>query len=318
MNRMITIDDVRAAAKSVAGVALRTPLLPLMPGFWLKPENLQPVGAFKVRGAMHALLSLPPDARAAGVITHSSGNHGQALAYAGRIVGAPVTVVMPDVAPAVKVEATRAHGAEIIFVPPAQREARTAQLAAERGLTVIPPYDHPDIIAGQGTVGLEIAEDLPDVDVVLVPVGGGGLASGVATAIKALVPGAVVIGVEPALAADAADSLAHGELRPWATEDRYRTMADGLRTSLSELTFAHLRERLDKIVTVSEEEILTTVSLLARTARIVAEPSGAVTTAAYLHHRDQLPPGRTVAVVSGGNIDPALLAGLLISEELDS
>jgi threonine dehydratase len=318
MNRMITIDDVRAAAKSVAGVALRTPLLPLMPGFWLKPENLQPVGAFKVRGAMHALLSLPPDARAAGVITHSSGNHGQALAYAGRIVGAPVTVVMPDVAPAVKVEATRAHGAEIIFVSPAQREARTAQLAAERGLTVIPPYDHPDIIAGQGTVGLEIAEDLPDVDVVLVPVGGGGLASGVATAIKALVPGAVVIGVEPALAADAADSLAHGELRPWATEDRYRTMADGLRTSLSELTFAHLRERLDKIVTVSEEEILTTVSLLARTARIVAEPSGAVTTAAYLHHRDQLPPGRTVAVVSGGNIDPALLAGLLISEELDS
>jgi threonine dehydratase len=136
--------------------------------------------------------------------------------------------------------------------------------------------------------------------------------------VKALAPGAAVIGVEPALAADAADSLAHGQLRPWTTEERYRTMADGLRTSLSELTFAHLRERLDGIVTVSEEEILTTVSLLARSARIVAEPSGAVATAAYLHHRGELPPGRTVAVVSGGNIDPALLAGLLISEELDT
>jgi threonine dehydratase len=318
---MITIDDVRAAAKSITGVAVRTPLLQpwaIGPDLWLKPENLQPVGAFKVRGALHALRSLPVDVRASGVITHSSGNHGQALAYAGRVVGAPVVVVMPEGAPAVKVEATRALGAEIVVVPPAERESRTAELAATRSLTIIPPYDHHDIIAGQGTVGLEIVEDLPDVEVVLVPVGGGGLASGVATAVKALAPRAAVIGVEPALAADAADSLAHGQLRPWTTEERYRTMADGLRTPLSELTFAHLRERLDGIVTVSEEEILTTVSLLARSARIVAEPSGAVTTAAYLHHRDELPAGRTVAVVSGGNIDPALLAGLLISEELDA
>jgi threonine dehydratase len=318
---VITIEDVRAAAKSITGIAVRTPLLPswaIGPDLWLKPENLQPVGAFKVRGAVHALLSLSSQAQAAGVITHSSGNHGRALAYAGRMVGAPVVVVMPEGAPAIKIEATRALGAETVLVPPAERESRTAELAAERGLTIIPPYDHPDIIAGQGTVGLEIAEDLPEVEVVLVPVGGGGLASGVATAVKALVPGAAVIGVEPALAADAADSLAHGEIRPWTTEDRYRTMADGLRTSLSELTFEHLRERLDGIVTVSEEEILTTVSLLARSARIVAEPSGAVTTAAYLHHRHELPPGRTVAVVSGGNIDPALLAGLLISDELDT
>ncbi|GII26031.1 threonine ammonia-lyase [Planosporangium mesophilum] len=318
---MITIEDVRAAAKSIAGIAVRTPLLAswaIGTDLWLKPENLQPIGAFKVRGAVHALLSLPLDAQAAGVITHSSGNHGQALAYAGRMVGSPVVVVVPEGAPAVKVDAIRALGAEVVTVPPAERESRTAELAAERGLTIIPPYDHRHIIAGQGTVGLEIVEDLPEVDVVLVPVGGGGLASGVATAVKALAPRATVIGVEPALAADAADSLAHGELRSWTTEDRYRTMADGLRTPLSELTFAHLRERLDGIVTVSEEEILTTVSLLARAARIVAEPSGAVTTAAYLHHREELPPGRTVAVVSGGNIDPALLAGLLIAEELDA
>jgi threonine dehydratase len=318
---MITIDDVRAAAKSITGVAVRTPLLPswaIGPDLWLKPENLQPVGAFKVRGAVHALLSLSPEAQAAGVITHSSGNHGQALAYAARVVDAPVVVVIPEGAPTVKIAAIRSLGAEIVVVAPAERESRTAELAAERGLTIIPPYDHRHIIAGQGTIGLEIVEDLPEVEVVLVPVGGGGLASGVATAVKALAPSAAVIGVEPALAADAADSLASGQLRPWTTEERYRTMADGLRTPLSELTFAHLRERLDGIVTVSEEEILTTVSLLARSARIVAEPSGAVATAAYLHHRGELPPGRTVAVVSGGNIDPALLAGLLISEELDT
>jgi threonine dehydratase len=308
---LISIDDVRAAAGNIAGVAIRTPLLSTRSGLWLKPENLQPVGAFKVRGATHALRSLAPDLRMAGVVTHSSGNHGQALAYAGRVVGAPVVVVMPEGAPAVKVEATRAFGAEIVSVPPAERESRTAELARARGLTIIPPYDHPHIIAGQGTVGLEIVEDLPDVEAVLVPVGGGGLASGVATAVKALVPHVAVIGVEPALAADAADSLALGELRTWTTEDRYRTVADGLRTPLSELTFAHLRERLDGIVTVSEEEILATVPLLAHSARIVAEPSGAVAAAAYLHRRDELPSGRTVAVVSGGNIDPVLLARLL-------
>jgi threonine dehydratase len=309
--RVITVDDVRAAADRIAGVPVRTPLLRLGPDLWLKPENLQPVGAFKVRGATNALLALPPRVREAGVITHSSGNHGQALAYAGRAAGVPVVVVVPEGAPAVKVDAIRGFGAEIVRVPPADRESRTAELAAARHLTVIPPYDHPDIIAGQGTVGLEIVADLPDVEVVLVPIGGGGLASGVATAVKALAPHAAVIGVEPELAADAQDSLAHGELRTWTTEQRYRTVADGLRVPLSELTFAHLRERLDSIVTVTDDEILATVPVLARSARIVAEPSGAVATAAYLHRRDELPPGRTVAVVSGGNIDPALLARLL-------
>lgn len=316
---MITVDDVRAAADRIAGVPVRTPLLrlrpdlrhDLRPDLWLKPENLQPVGAFKVRGATNALLALPPQVREAGVITHSSGNHGQALAYAGRAAGVPVVVVVPDGAPAVKVDAIRGFGAEIVRVPPADRESCTAELAAARQLTIIPPYDHPDIIAGQGTVGLEIVADLPDVEVVLVPIGGGGLASGVATVVKALAPRAAVIGVEPELAADARDSLAHGELRTWTTEQRYRTVADGLRVPLSELTFAHLRARLDGIVTVTEDEILATVPVLARSARIVAEPSGAVAPAAYLHRRDELPPGRTVAVVSGGNVDPALLARLL-------
>jgi threonine dehydratase len=312
---VITVDDVRAAADRIAGVAVRTPLLRMPPDLWLKPENLQPVGAFKVRGATNALRKLPPEARSAGVITHSSGNHGQALAYAGRSAGVPVVVVVPDGAPAVKVEAIGGFGAEIVRVAPADREARTAELAAARHLTIIPPYDHPDIIAGQGTVGLEIVADRPDVEVVLVPVGGGGLASGVATAVKALAPHAIVIGVEPALAADAQDSLAHGELRTWTNELRYRTVADGLRVPLSALTFAHLRDRLDGIVTVTDEEILATVPVLARSARIVAEPSGAVAPAAYLYRRHELPAGRTVAVVSGGNVDPALFARLLIDAE---
>jgi threonine dehydratase len=299
---MITVEDVRVAARSIAGVAVRTPLLPVGPGFWLKPENLQPVGAFKIRGAMHALSRLPAQQRAAGVIAHSSGNHGQALAYSGRVLGAPTVVVMPDVAVKAKIEAVRELGAEVVLVPPDQRESRAQELADERGLTIIPPYDHAGIIAGQGTVGLEIVEDLPDVEVVLVPVGGGGLASGVATAVKALAPTAAVVGVEPELAADAADSLRAGELRTWTTQERYRTVADGLRTALSELTFAHLRARLDGIVTVTEDEITSTVPALARLARIVAEPSGAVAPAAYLCRRDQLPQGRTVAIVSGGNV----------------
>jgi threonine dehydratase len=316
---LITLADVRRAAASIDGVAVRTPLLPCpwSAGLWLKPENLQPIGAFKVRGAVHALACLPEDGRARGVVTHSSGNHGQALAFAAQRAGVRCVVVMPTAAAPVKIEAVRGFGAEVVLVPAGEREARTADLAAERGLNVIPPFDHPDIIAGQGTLGLEIAEDRPDLACVLVPVGGGGLAAGVATAIRALQPEARIIGVEPELAADAAQSLADGSLVVWPVEQTYRTIADGLRTHLSELTFAHLRERLDGIVTVSEAEILATVGVLARSARVVAEPSGAVAAAAWLHHRAELRErfgvtgGPTVAVVSGGNIDPTVLAGLL-------
>jgi threonine dehydratase len=313
---LVGLDDVRAAARNLAGVAVRTPLLTAE---WagselsLKPENLQPIGAFKLRGAHHALAQLPAGRRERGVVAHSSGNHGQAVAYAARTFGVPCVVVMPDVAGPHKVAATRRLGAEVVLVAPAERATTMAAIAAERQLTAIPPFDHRDVIAGQGTVGLEIAEDLPDVAVVLVPVGGGGLASGVATAVTALVPGARVVGVEPALAADARDSLAAGQVRPWPVEQTYRTVADGLRTELSELTLAHLMARLEGIVTVTEEEILRATGELLHRARMVVEPSGAVATAGYLYRRDELPAGRTVAVITGGNISPELLARLAAS-----
>jgi threonine dehydratase len=310
---LVSVDDVYAAAKSLRGVAVRTPLLPAewAGDLWLKPESLQPIGSFKLRGAYHAVASLPADRRAAGVVTHSSGNHAQAVAYAARAFGVPCVVVMPDVAEPVKVAATRSLGAEVVLVPPAERLSTMESLVASRGLRPIPPFDHRDVIAGQGTIGLEIVEDLPDVEVVLVPVGGGGLASGVATAVKALRPSALVVGVEPELAADARESLDAGSIVVWPTSDTYRTIADGLRTNLSKLTFAHLRERMDRIVTVSEDEIRATIGRLARSARLVVEPSGAVAATAFLYQRASLPVGRTAAVVTGGNIDPALLASVL-------
>ena len=311
---LVSIDEIRSAAAGLVGVTVRTPLVPAPwagKDFFVKPESLQPIGSFKLRGGYHAIASLPGPRRAAGVVTHSSGNHAQAVAYSARAFGVPCVVVMPDVAEPAKVAATEALGARVVLVPPPRRVEATAELAEREGYAVIPPFDHPDVIAGQGTVGLEIVSDLSTVDVVLVPVGGGGLASGVASAVKALRPEAKVFGVEPELAADARESLAAGRVVVWPTEQTYRTVADGLRTQLSELTLAHLTARLDGILTVSEEEILGTVGRLAREARLVVEPSGAVSVAGYLYRRDRLPAGRTVAVISGGNIAPALLAKLL-------
>ncbi len=316
---LVTLDDIRSAAARIAGVAVRTPLLgsPSRPDLLIKPECLQPTGAFKLRGAVHAVASLPAEARAAGVITHSSGNHGQALAYAARRAGIPCVVVMPDVSPPVKVEAVRQLGAELELVPVARRLARAQEIASDRGMTMVPPYDHRHIIAGQGTVGLEIVADAPCAAAVLVPVGGGGLAAGISTAVKGLSPGTRVIGVEPELAADAAESLMTNRLVAWPADQTVRTVADGLRTALSELTFAHLAAHLDGIVTVTEEEILSTVGTLAREFRVVAEPSGAVAPAAWLHHasaireRFGIGDGPVVAVVSGGNLEPAVLAAAL-------
>ncbi|WP_245671389.1 threonine ammonia-lyase [Nocardia amamiensis] len=313
---LVSIADIRQAAAALAGVVVRTPLLRCpwvgsSDGLWLKPECLQTTGAFKIRGAYYSLSQLHDDQRHAGVITYSSGNHAQALAYAARAFGCPCTVVMPDDAKSVKVEATRTLGAEIVMVPPATRKSHAEQLAADRGLTLIPPFDHLDVIAGQGTVGLEIVEDLPNVEVVLVPVGGGALASGVAAAVKTLQPSATVIGIEPELAADAAESLQNKRLTTWPIARTGRTVADGLRTNLSELTFDHLHRYLDAIVTVSEDEILSAVGELARSAHLVVEPSGAVTAASYLYQKKQLSPGRTVAVLSGGNVDSGLLATVL-------
>jgi len=314
---LISIADIRAAAGRIAGAAVRTPLLPCpwageRRPLWLKPESLQPVGAFKIRGALNKIASLTPAERAAGVVTHSSGNHAQAVAYAARLLGITAVIVIPEGASAVKVAATREFGAQVIFVPPADRERRVAELIAEHGYTPVPPYDDAAVIAGQGTVGLEIAADLPPLDLVLVPISGGGLISGVATAVKALAPRARVVGVEPELAADALESWRAGRRVAWPAERTQRTMADGLRvTCVGELPWEHIRAHVDDIVTVTEEEIGEAVRVLAGRARLVAEPSGAVATAAYLF-RDIAPEGgRTVAIVSGGNVDPDTYAAIL-------
>jgi threonine dehydratase len=311
---LVTKTDIIDAANRIKGSVLRTPLVPatlIGRPLWLKPENLQAIGAFKVRGAANVLAQLPDSARERGVVAYSSGNHAQAVAFAARDAGVPATIVIDDTAPELKLTATRALGAEVITVPLQDRQRVAEELAAERGATLVPPCVHPGVFAGQGTIGLEIMADLPDADVVLVPVSGGGLASGIGVAVKALRPETAVFGVEPELAGDAAASLAAGHLVHWPVADRVKTIADGLRAEPSELTFAHLRSVLDGILTVSETEIRTAVGLLARQARLVAEPAGAVATAAALFRADQLPGGRVVSVISGGNIEPALLAEIL-------
>jgi threonine dehydratase len=319
---LVGIDEIRAAAARLEGVAVRSPLVPFgppgHPALRLKAESLQPIGAFKIRGAFVAIDALRPEMRRNGVITYSSGNHAQGVARAARLLGVPAVVVMPSDAPAVKRARVAADGAEIVTVGPASEERRRVaeQLAADRGLAIIPPYDDERIIAGQGTVGLEIVEDEPDVALVLVPIGGGGLASGVAAAVKALRPATRVVGVEPELAADARDSLASGHLVEWPAELVGRTIADGTRTqSLGPRTFAHLRALLDGIVTVSETEIAAGVRLAAEESRLVVEPSGALTVAALRFHPDELGlaslAGPAVAVVSGGNVDPASYRELL-------
>jgi threonine dehydratase len=311
---LVTLDDIRAAAQRLRGVALRTPLVAFGPAAdrrFLKAESLQPIGAFKLRGAYAAISTLSPEALARGVITYSSGNHAQGVARAARLVGAPAVVVMPSDAPAIKRDRVALDGAQIVSVGPAsdERQRVAETIAAERGLSIIPPFDDDRIIAGQGTIGLELIEDLPDLAVVLVPVGGGGLASGIGVAVRALRPEARVIGVEPELAADARESLARGEIVAWPAELVSRTIADGTRTqALGARTFAHLRATLDSIVTVSEAEIAAAVRLAAERSRLVVEPSGALGIAAMAFHSRSLgldrEAGPVVAIVSGGNVDP--------------
>jgi threonine dehydratase len=279
---------------------------------YLKLESQQPIGAFKLRGAYNKVASLSEQERQRGVITYSSGNHAQGVAYAARALGAKAVIVMPKNAPAVKREATAALGAEIVFVGPgsAERQAKAEELAAQHGYAIVPPYNDEMIIAGQGTMGLEILEDLPDVETVLAPVGGGGMISGIATAIKLSKPAVKVIGVEPELAADAQASLRAGEIIEFAADQVTRTAADGLRTqSIGPINFEHIRRYVDDIITVSEEEIREATRRLAMNPKTVAEPSGAVAVAGFLFHRGQLPQTRVnVAVISGGNIAPETLA----------
>jgi len=317
---MVTVDEIRSARVRILGVTVRTHLIEFdhehsdARRLFLKPENQQPIGAFKLRGAYNKIASLSHEDRKRGVISYSSGNHAQGVAYAARELGVKAVIVMPDNAPAVKREATAALGAEIVIVGPgsAERQLKAEKLAAQHGYVIVPPYNDEQIIAGQGTMGLEILEDLPDVETVLAPVGGGGMISGVAAAIKLSKPSIHVIGVEPELAGDAQASLRAGKIVQFPAAEVSRTIADGLRTqSLGAINFEHIRCYVDDIVTVSEEEIREAVRMLAENPNTIAEPSGAVATAGFLFHRDQLPKTKlNVAIISGGNIEPGMLEEL--------
>ena len=312
--QLIDLDDIRAAAVRIGDAVVRTPLLPARWAdadrpLWIKPENLQPIGAFKIRGAFNTVANLSHADRARGVVAYSSGNHAQAVAYAAAEFGIPAHIVMPEETPNVKVQATRDHGAHVVLCKRGQRERVAAEVVEQTGGVLVPPFDHPDVIAGQGTIGLEIAEDMPEVENVLIPVSGGGLASGIGTAIRAMCPKAKVFGVEPELAADATEGLRRDQRVDWSVEDRNRTIADGLRSQPSALTFAHLRKVIDEMITVSENEIRAAVRELAVRAHLVSEPSGAVALAAYRH--GVTPSGRTVMILSGGNIEPATFTDIL-------
>ena len=278
---------------------------------YLKTENLQPIGAFKLRGAYNKIVSLSEEEAQRGVITYSSGNHAQGVAYAARALGVKAVVVMPGNAPENKREATRSMGAEIVLVGPGsdERQAQAEELAAQHGYVIVPPYNDEKIIAGQGTIGLEILEDLPEVETVIVPVGGGGMISGVAAALKLRQPSVKVMGAEPELAADAQASLRSGKIVQFPADQVSRTRADGLRTqSIGEINFEHIRQYVDDIVTVSEDEISEAMRRLARDPKTTAEASGAVSVAAFLFHRAQLPGSKFhVAIISGGNIAPETL-----------
>jgi threonine dehydratase len=340
---LVSLPEIRAAAARISNIAVRTPHIraqfPGLSGYgqpreiYLKAENLQPIGAFKIRGAANKIFQLTPAEIARGVITYSSGNHAQGVAYAAREVGAKAgtptdrsssvgykaVIVMPSNAPAIKRAATLALGAEVVDVGGASSErlAVAEQLIREHGYIVIPPYDDDQIIAGQATCGLEIIEAFsglgPNVDLVLTPVSGGGLLSGVAAAVKQLSPRTKVFGVEPELAGDATESFRTGAIVTWPAELTSRTLADGLRTqSVGRRNFAHIQAFVDGIVTVSELEIRAAMRAIVAATRLVPEPSGAVATAALLFHAAELPSYTTaVAVVSGGNVDPALLAQIL-------
>ncbi len=325
MSDLISLAAVYAARARIEGVVVRTPLLRLEPErlraaglpvpectVYLKAESAQPIGSFKLRGAYNMAAQLPEAIWRRGLITYSSGNHAQGVAYAARALGTKAVIVMPVNAPQVKIDATRALGAEIVMVGPASSDRRhkAEELAAEFGYAMIPPYDDAAIIAGQATCGLEIAEQLPEVDLVVAPVSGGGLLSGVATAVKLCLPdtGVQVWGAEPELAADAKESFDTGRLVEWPAAKTSRTIGDGLRTqSLGALNFAHIRRFVDGIVTVTEEEIFAAMRVALAATDLVMEPSGAVSLAAVLFGTERLPAATAVvAVISGGNVDPVL------------
>lgn len=318
MSVLVTLSAIRDASKRIQSIARRTPVLDVsdLAGrpLWLKCEPQQPGGAFKIRGATNMLKRLPADALKKGVITFSSGNHGQAVALAASRLGAPAVIVMPTTAPAIKIAGVKRWGAEVVLegTTSVDRRVRAEQIAAERGLSMVPPFDHEWIIEGQGTCGLEILEQVPTVGIVVVPIGGGGLASGVAAAIKQSRPGVTVVGVEPAGAAKMTASLAAG--RP-VTLESTKTIADGLMpVRPGDLTFEHARTYIDRVVTVDDAAIARAALWLFHEAKQVVEPSGAASVAATLWPAKGSPLEDTsavvVAILSGGNVAPESLAAL--------
>jgi|TARA_B100000809_G_scaffold28234_1_gene24505 threonine dehydratase len=314
---LVGLTEIEAAARRLAGVSVSTPLLPADAlsdatgaQVRLKCENLQRTGSFKIRGAHNFVSQLSDDQVSSGLITYSSGNHAQAVALAGKLRGVQVVVVMPTTAPKVKRDGVERLGAEIEYegTTSVERMARAEEIAEQRGLVIVPPFDHRHIIAGQGTVGLEIAREWPDVDLVLAPIGGGGLASGIAAAVKRLLPSAQIIGVEPKGAASMRKALDEGHP---AILDDIDTIADGLAPVIAgELTYEHARELMEDVVTVDDDAIREATSWLVSRGKLVVEYSGAATTAALLSKAVDVE-GRAVAVVvSGGNLEPSLLAGL--------
>lgn len=319
VDNAVGLEALRAAARVLEGVAVRTPLvevpaLSALAGVpvLLKCEQLQPVGAFKIRGAYNAVARVAAEGHAAGVVTQSSGNHGQAIAFSARAFGLRAVVVMPSSTPRIKIEGVRRYGGEVVFAGATrspEQLLRAETIAAEEGLVMVPPFDHPDVVAGQGTCGLEIIEQRPDVDTMLVPVSGGGLLAGMSVAARALRPGARVVGVEPAGAAKLSAALAAGAPH---TLERTDSIADGLLTrSIGTFTFPILRRMVREAIQVSEDEIRAAVRFLHHEAGVSAEPSGAVAVAALLAGRVVPAWGPIVAVVSGGNVDPDLYAELV-------
>ena len=319
----VTYEEVAAASRRLQGVASRTPVMTsrtldgeLGAEVFLKCENLQRAGAFKFRGAYHAISRLSPAERHRGVLTYSSGNHAQAIALASRLLGAAATIVMPRDAPAAKRRATEGYGARIVPYDPAteKREEIARRLQAETDPVLIPPFDHPDVIAGQGTAAKELLEDTGPLDLLLVPCGGGGLPSGCALAMRRLSPGGRVVGVEPELADDATRSFRTGKLQ---TVFNPRTIADGARTaSLGALTFPLVRRHVDDMVTVSDEDLVRTMRFLWERMKLVVEPTGALGLAAAYRGKVAVAGKRVGAVVSGGNVD--LLAALELMRGLPS
>jgi threonine dehydratase len=297
---LVTLDDVRAAAARIRAIARRTPLLEAGAAtLGLKCENFQPSGAFKIRGACNMIMQLSSKARAAGVITYSSGNHGVAVALVAQSLGVPAVIVMPESAARVKVDGVRHFGAEVIIAGRTSndRKTRAEEVAASRGLTIVPPFDHPWIIAGAGTVGLEILEQRPQTAAIFVPMGGGGQISGVGAAVKGMRGSVRIVGVEPVGAARMSASLA---ARHPVSLERSSSIADGLLTLRpGDLTFAHVQAFVDQVVTVDDAAMVAAVRWLFHEARVVAEPSGAAAVAAALEAGE---PG-AVAIVSGGNVD---------------